>query len=122
MRRNSGYLLILITVTLVTTIFAGCVAAPPPAAPAVAPLNIYHPGDVVSDKPTDGYGMLILKYDPATDMYTGRAVGNMEDGWAWLNDTPITENRLNVERVNIYKTGNISDPSVVALLSYPGSV
>ena len=120
MRRYSVYLILLIAVALITTIFAGCVTAPPPA--AVAPLNIYHPGDVVSDKPTDGYGMLILKYDPVTDMYTGRAVGNMEDGWAWLNDTPIVEKRLNVERVNIYKTGNISDPSVVALLSYSGSV
>jgi hypothetical protein len=116
MRRNSGYLILLITVALITTIFAGCVTAPPPAAPAVVPLNIYHPGDVVSDKPTDGYGMLILKYDPATDVYIGRSVGRMEDGWVWLNDKPVSENRLSVERVNIYKTGNISDPSVVGQL------
>ncbi len=46
----------------------------------------------------------------------GRAVGWMEDGWVWLNETPIAENRNRVEQINMYKTGYIPDPAMVGQL------
>ena len=113
MRRYSNYHIFLIAVFLITMLSAGCMTGP---APVPAPVNRYNPGDVVSDKPTEGYGMVILKYDPAADVYIGRGVGRMEDGWVWLNNTSVAETRVSVEAVNIYKTGNISDLSVIGQL------
>ncbi|MEI7432807.1 MAG: hypothetical protein WCJ93_01005 [Methanomicrobiales archaeon] len=63
--RCLAFQILLITVAMVSAIFAGCVTA---RQPVPAQTNLYNPGDVVSDKPTEGYGMLILKYDPATDV------------------------------------------------------
>jgi hypothetical protein len=113
MSKFLNFLILLIAVAVISTFFAGCVTA---RQPVPAQTNLYNPGDVVSDKPTEGYGVLILKYDPATEVYIGRAVGWMEDGWVWLNETPIAENRIRVEQINIYKTGYIPDPAVVGQL------
>ena len=113
MPKNSIHLILFLTTALVLTIFAGCVTTPVSA--PVQP-NKYNSGDVVSDKQTEGYGVLILKYDPVNDVYTGRGVGKMEENWVWLSEKPITETRVNVENVDIYKTGYIPNSSVVGQL------
>ncbi len=114
----SKYLVLLIAITLVTVMFAGCISSHP------APQ--YNIGDVVSDSSSKSVGLLVVQYGRSTDLYSLRGVVKSNDGsWSWLQQSQSDNlvNRAALEEEVPYKIGYISDRNSIksgpAVALYP---
>lgn len=105
------YPLLLVAVALIVIFFAGCTSSAPDTTTNKIPK--FNVGDVVSPISSKFNGVLIINYDPVTDVYIGRNVGYFpgDDEWTLIDATPKNHTRIALERVNPYKVDYIPDPS-----------